>query len=233
MFFRRPSAMISMAALALFALAQTQSAQAGTGGQGMCLSPAGSNTAYVSPLDETYATSLGIFDRTNVSVTAFSPCLALPSAGNTAIEPFDATVSFDLSINGGTASHVIVTNVPVTVAVSNAGTAGNVTRYDTEVTQLDVVVPGGGLFRESPVLHSTGVTTVTDAGGGLFQISSFFNIYTDFSLDGGQSWVAGTLSGLEAGPSAVSMTLADVPEPMTMSVIGSALLGLGFVRRGR
>jgi hypothetical protein len=49
-------------------------------------------------------------------------------------------------------------------------------------------LPGGLMIRESPSLASSGQTTITDLGGGQFKIDSFFDVFTELSLDGGQSW---------------------------------------------
>jgi hypothetical protein len=49
-------------------------------------------------------------------------------------------------------------------------------------------LPPGMMIRESPTLASTGQTTITDLGGGQFRIDSFFDVFTELSLDGGQSW---------------------------------------------
>jgi hypothetical protein len=40
-------------------------------------------------------------------------------------------------------------------------------------------------IRESPTLTSLGQTDITDLGGGLYQIDSFFDVFTELSVDGG------------------------------------------------
>src|SRR2546422_272018 len=68
--------------------------------------------------------------------------------------------------------------------------SGSTRYYNTEMLQLDIT--GGGLgtimIRESPTLASTGGTNITDLGGGMFQINSFFDIFTEISVDGGNTW---------------------------------------------
>lgn len=51
---------------------------------------------------------------------------------------------------------------------------------------------GGGLveIRESPSIHSTGSTTITQLGNGQFHIDSFFDVFTELSVDGGTSFIA-------------------------------------------
>jgi hypothetical protein len=69
------------------------------------------------------------------------------------------------------------------------------TFYDTEMLQLDI--SGGGLsagmmIRESPTLASTGKTAISPAAGGGYLIDSFFDVFTELSMDGGQNWLAST-----------------------------------------
>ena len=47
-------------------------------------------------------------------------------------------------------------------------------------------VPGGPpiLIREDPAQASVGQTTITDLGGGLYHIDSFFDVFTELSVDG-------------------------------------------------
>ena len=100
--------------------------------------------------------------------------------------------------------------------------------FDTEMLEMSLsgVSPlGPFMIRESPTKVSTGKTTIADIGGGLYQIDSFFDVFTELSTDGGQNWLPAT-SG--AGH------LALVPEPASMSllVLGAVSMA-GFVRRRR
>jgi hypothetical protein len=70
------------------------------------------------------------------------------------------------------------------------GKVGNTTgTFNTQMLPFDFYV-GGTVFRIrlDPTRTSTGRTTITDIGGGLFHIDSVFDIYTDFSFDEGISW---------------------------------------------
>ena len=40
-------------------------------------------------------------------------------------------------------------------------------------------------IRESPTLASLGETYIMDIGGGLYDIDSFFDVFTELSVDGG------------------------------------------------
>ena len=89
------------------------------------------------------------------------------------------------------------------------------TIFDTELLQLDISggdLPAGVILRESPTQQSSGEANVQDIGGGEFQIKSFFDIFTELSLDGGDTWL----------PASGTVTLGSTPEPSTI-----VLLGLG------
>ena len=66
------------------------------------------------------------------------------------------------------------------------------------------------LIREDPYRASTGQTDITDLGGGLYHIDSFFDVFTELSVDGGMTWIA--------SDSSTRMYL--VPEPVTLTLLG-------------
>jgi hypothetical protein len=100
--------------------------------------------------------------------------------------------------------------------------------FDTEMLSMNLT--GGSplgpfMIRESPTLRSTGQTTITDIGGGLFRIDSFFDVFTELSIDGGVTWMPDN-----NGPAHVEL----VPEPSSMILLGlgaAVLAGLGWRRR--
>jgi hypothetical protein len=81
------------------------------------------------------------------------------------------------------------------------------------------------MIRESPTLASTGQTTLTAVTGG-YQIDSFFDVFTELSLDGGISWMPDT-----SGP--MRMDYMCIPEPAAISLLGLGVAGLLMMyRRG-
>lgn len=80
---------------------------------------------------------------------------------------------------------------PVGMSISNSA-SGNPVVYKTELTQMDCTgtISGGPLngvsfeLRESPTLPSKGQHTITPDPRG-YRVSSFFDVFTEVSIDGG------------------------------------------------
>lgn len=99
--------------------------------------------------------------------------------------------------------------------------------FDTELLTLDLVgtspVRGGFMLRESPTLSSTGVTRVEGACYGFvcpavvlpMRISSFFDVFTEISTNGGTSWTPARNDG--------PMHVVQLPEPASACLVICAL----------
>jgi hypothetical protein len=79
------------------------------------------------------------------------------------------------------------------------------------------------MIRESPTKQSLGRTYVSLDQGGQYRISSFFDIFTELSIDGGQTWVA---SGTPDIPLHLSGNGSPVPEPSTLVLLGIGAISL-------
>ena len=143
-------------------------------------------------------------------------------------EHFDSTLTAMVSANGSPDQPVSLSG-PVDTLV--LGKAGNTTgTFQTEMLSLNLSGNspfGPVMIRESPTLQSLGQTSITSTTGG-FHIDSFFDIFTELSVDGGQSWIPDS-----NGPAHVSLqSLSSVPEPGTLA--WGAAMGLVFgLRRMR
>ena len=187
-----------------------------------CLPPLGPHFKYVGDNHIIFQIPGLVVDLSNVVHAGFTNCLAPPQSGSQ-LETFGSSVAFDLSFNGGPAQPQ---SAPATVSV-NVSATGTPGVFDTEMVQLDIAggtLPSAVRVRESPTLQSLGRTTVEDLGGGLYRIDSFFDIFTELSLDGGQNWLPAT------DPGHVTLT---VPEPGSLALVGLAMAGLAASRRRR
>lgn len=91
-------------------------------------------------------------------------------------------------------------------------------------------------LRESPSRPSTGTTTITTWGDGSMQMSSFFDVFTEISLDGGSIWTqpggASTMEfdTLPAIPVSSGTDMTFDTEMLSMNLSGNAPGG-GFMIR--
>jgi hypothetical protein len=135
---------------------------------------------------------------------------------------FDASLGLPPVVPGQGTAHAVFTELPPGLPGSS-DFAGSL--------QLTASVPSPSMMlRESQTLPSLGTTTVTSQPGGAFHIDSFFDIFTELSLDGGQTWIPADNSIRVSG----SGNVAPEPSTMALVVIGGSLLGWrAYARTGR
>jgi len=114
------------------------------------------------------------------------PCLECPPE----IFQFDAELDFQYSTDGGRTFIQASAPVETKVRVKHTENTADTRIFETEI--LSILIPLGPnvlpvMLRESPTLASKGKTTVRKVDGG-FEIASFFDIFTEVSLDGGKNW---------------------------------------------
>jgi hypothetical protein len=80
------------------------------------------------------------------------------------------------------------------------------------------------MVRESPTLPSFGQTSVT--GSGPWVVDSFFDVFTELSIDGGSTWIP-------ASTPPAHVVLTATPEPGTWALFGGGVLALIAARRRR
>jgi len=98
--------------------------------------------------------------------------------------------------------------------------------WQTEMVGMSLqgqgLTPPNIMVRESPALPSRGQTRINNLGGGLYHIDSFFDVFTELSIDGGANWFP------SVGPTHVDL----VPEPAGVVLVELALVGwAGLARR--
>ncbi|MFH1730043.1 MAG: hypothetical protein ABIF82_00150 [Planctomycetota bacterium] len=150
------------------------------------------------------------------------------AVGDDELETFDsvlhATATVDIGL-GPVATAVTLTG-PVQTVVTNRRLSTTGT-FATEIVSMSLSGNVGGMLieiREHEEEASTGQTDITDLGGGLYHIDSFFDVFTELSVDGGATWMPDL-----AGPVHVALG-PIIPEPAGLGLVGLALLA---VRRKR
>lgn len=163
-----------------------------------------------------YQIGFTLFSLSDISHFGFTSIFRSP-IGSDEIETFNSTITGFMFSDGNPAGPVILTG-PVTVRVSNY-TSSQTGTFQTEMLAMDLT--GGGVWiRESPTLPSLGQTSITDIGGGMYHIDSFFDVFTELTLDNGQSWTPSS-----NGPAHVDL----LPEPTSLALL--AVSGLALLRR--
>jgi hypothetical protein len=190
-----------------------------------CLPPM--NSQYAGTFNQWNAPG-GPYVLSNPIYRAFTNCTAPPTiVGGTTTDSFSSIVQGNLSVNGVNMG-LVSGNAQVSIMVTLASVNGPVSTFSAQMNQLSISNFGGNpniFIRIDPTTPSTGQTTETNLGGGNFQISSFFDVFIDLSLDGGLTWTPST--------GATLMTLGPTPEPATILLLGLGLAAIGLRRLRR
>lgn len=163
----------------------------------------------------------------DVSLQMGGPPLAPPAPGPPPSRPqMDGVVVLTESLPGGAGPGPSI-SYPATMSFFDVFTEisldGSTSFYDTEMLSLSLegVYPSIGAFkiRESPTLPSLGKYSVETLPSGQYHIDSFFDVFTELSLDGGESWIP------SQGPS--HLTIVPEPSAIVLLALGALLAALG------
>jgi hypothetical protein len=115
-----------------------------------------------------------------------------PYLGTNYYNPSNTVATMELSVDGLNWFPALA-NGSLLVSISNNTPPGNspFRAFDTEMLQLNL--QGNSPFgpfklRESPTKHSLGQHTIRQDPRG-YRVSSFFDVFTEMSLDGGETWI--------------------------------------------
>jgi hypothetical protein len=135
-----------------------------------------------------------------------------PPPGSSQVQSFfDVFTELELTGPSGTPSGIRESPTRQTLRLNGLPPGEPVLRtFDTEMLQLDMNLGGGIHLRESPTRASQGLTSIRQLPGGGYAVDSFFDVFTELSVDGGQTWWEGSNSmQLVGGP---------LPEPTSSLV---------------
>ena len=184
------------------------------------------NRVYVSVQDFQAAYANGIVIK-NVSHKGFTQGLPPPPAGGSQTHQFNSRMRFLISQNGGQTFSPGLAFADVVVRVGSSQDQDSTRFFDTEMLSLSIhggSLPTGVMLRESPTKQSLGRTSIRVTPTN-YQISSFFDIFTELSLDGGQNW-----SPSITGPVEVDLHDADsdndgLPDDWELAFFGNLTHG--------
>ncbi len=127
----------------------------------------------------------------NVIHHNFSASYPPPASGESAVYVFSSEVDFDYSTDDGASYQHVSARAEARVHIARTWDEGASQVFDTEMLSLDIsggTLPPGVMLRESPTRASSGKLKMQPGGGGGALISSFFDVFTELSLDGGMTW---------------------------------------------
>ncbi len=152
--------------------------------------PVNINTASVPVLSsgayQTLPTGDPDFDLLRITHNTLPPPPP-PPVGSSATFPLSVEIA-GISIGGVERAGSGITCI---VRATSSFSDGTTSTFDTEMLQLDLsggTLPSGIMVRESPSKASLGKTSARALSPGLFEVSSFFDVFTELSIDGGQTW---------------------------------------------
>ena len=200
-----------------------------SGTVGACLPPEGTFTG-----GDVQFTIPGIGQTTisNPTNSGFNHCeVPDPNSISPQTIRFGSMVSGNLTTPAGSQGFLLPAIQSVLIGLLKTGGGGETVPggfdvFSTQLESMDIDFGGGVMLRidPNPNMPSTGQTTVTNDGKGGFHIDSFFDIFTDLSLDGGRTWIPQS-----NGPT--TMTFTATPEPGTFLLLGAGCLALAGWRR--
>lgn len=138
--------------------------------------------------------------------------LTLPEVGQFNVDSF-FDVFTELSIDGQTFTVDSFFDITYRVSPSSSQPGS----WDTEMLSMDLTgqAPGGPpvIVRLAPGQPSLGQIRATDLPDGTFNVDSFFDIWTEVSLDGGGTFNPAT------NPMRVALNGSALPEPASLSLL--------------
>jgi hypothetical protein len=147
--------------------------------------------------------------------------IVLTSSGGNDTETFNSELQGQVSLGG---SPYIPIDLTGPVSVEEFGHTGMTTgTFNTQMLSMDMTGNVAGHSVEimlDPTNPTLGQTMVDGAGGGLFRIDSFFDVFTELSIDHGPFV-----------PSTGAARVDLLPEPTSLGLLGIGAFALCTRRR--
>ncbi|MEP6753859.1 MAG: hypothetical protein ABJA67_00030 [Chthonomonadales bacterium] len=172
------------------------------------------------PVFGTYVIGGNTYQILGLSLGSFTNSTLPPlNVGGTGTSSYNATGNGGLSVNFGAPNPFSAIGPESFSMLKTTGPNGSpLGSFDTEMLQLNLsggALPAGMMLRESPTLPSNGQTTIVDNGDGNFKIDSFFDVFTELSIDNGDTWIPNQQSGH-------IQLQSNVPEPAGLTLVVAA-----------
>ncbi|MBN2474624.1 MAG: hypothetical protein JXB62_08445 [Pirellulales bacterium] len=153
------------------------------------------NSQYVSSTHVTFGDLHAGIHSVTLSVPDQENPMPLPPAGETVEVNSFFDVFFVYQGPGDVEPlEISLPGVPVRMMITNVTdqTTDGEQVFETEIVSMVLAgnpLPGGVMLREAPRAESEGGHTVrTNLGGEQFSVDSFFDVFCELSIDGGQTW---------------------------------------------
>ncbi|MBI5476085.1 MAG: VCBS repeat-containing protein [Ignavibacteriales bacterium] len=171
-----------------------------------------SSAAGSPPVSFSQTTQLG-----NLLVATNPSVVSLPSLGSASTQTLSLNFTkISFSFDGGVTTNDYSATCDMQVHLSHVADVGDTRVFDTEMLSMSLsggTLPGGVMVRESPSKASLGRTSVRTMPSG-FMMSSFFDVFTEVSLDGGATWTSASEAvclDFSSSPPSVSVASNNFP----------------------
>lgn len=139
-----------------------------------------------------FTTGSGTYNLRDFSLGALNDSIAPPPLNNYSTSYSALSVPLTLMVSnfdlyGDSDFHPSFGASPVTMLITNSGTSGSTTLYDTELQSMDCYLDNGLRLRESPTSPSHGKHTIQPDPRG-FRVSSIYDLNLQLSDNDGATW---------------------------------------------
>lgn len=178
------------------------------------LPPSNPNCQYENMLAAQYLA--GEINVDDIVHSNFRDITIVPNAGNQE-KTFMSDLRLSMRVSGGPATRMTIPDVSVNTVVFGRTSDDECGLFRVEMLGMRTPEDRPIQYRESPGRSSTGEINVRGCGTGVFRLTGFFDVFSELSLDGGQTWI-------QNDDDPTRMNLAAIPEPSSIALTAGGLL---------